>query len=281
LRNAVAARKEAEAARDKEERMRREVESRETVRKAGLLMAQSQFEQADELLGHTPIQKPSLESQALLRTLGDWNAINGQWPRAIERFSLLVKLEPADDLGVTLDQLRLGAALVESGKRGDYERFRQEVVSHFGGTTNPLPDRIIKSCLLLPANRQILERLEAPAETAEKELVGGLVSREPWTSSALALLEYRRGNDLKAMNLSARCLNSRGQNGPPGALAQAVLALAYRRLHQYKEGLAALSQAQERIDLAFKKGLNLNPNNDYENWFDWVLARIVLREGQE
>jgi len=172
------------------------------------------------------------------------------------------------------------------GKRDDYERLRQELVSRFGSTTNPLPDRLLKCCLLLPANGQLLQGLQPAADAAEKELadpeqVG--TSREPWTSSALALFEYRRGDDPKAKAFCTRCLGSRASKGPPAAVAHLILALGYAREHQYNEGLAALRLAQEQIDLAFNKGLNLNLNNDHdaENWFDWVFARILLRECQQ
>jgi hypothetical protein len=294
LRTAVAARQEAEMARAREAQLRREAESRETVRQAGLLMALDQYDQADDLLATITLEKPSLESEALLRTLGDWNAIHGRWSRAVERFGLLVKLNPLDDLGVTLDHFRLGAALIESGKPDDYERFRQEIVLRFGSITNPLPDRLIKCCLMLPANSQILQNLQTSAEIAEKELEFALRAkdrqiltafgsgfRQPWTSSALALFEYRRGDYVKATAFCTRCLSSPGSNGPPGALAHVIQALAYWRLHQETEALAALTRGQELIDVAFKNGLNLNLNDDLENWFDWVLARIVMRECQK
>ncbi|HLH52116.1 MAG TPA: protein kinase [Verrucomicrobiae bacterium] len=281
LHTAEAARKDAENARDEQARLRREAESREIIRQAGLLMAQNKYQQADELLAQASLEKPSLEAQALLRTLGDWNAINGQWPRAVQHVQLLVKLDPLDSLGITLDHFRLGAALIQAGKESDYDRFRQEIVSRFSRTTNSLPDRLIKCCLMLPADQETLRSLDASAEAAESELSGGPPSREPWTSSALALLEYRRGNNLKATSLCARCLKSRGRNGPEAALANAVQAMGYLRLHQRDESLAALSRAREQIDLAFKKGLNLNSNNDYENWFDWILARIILRESEQ
>src|SRR5262249_11269644 len=39
---------------------------------------------------------------------------------------------------------------------------------------------------------------------------------------------------------------------------------------------------REGVDRAFKKGLSLNPSTDpAQNWFDWVLARILMRECQE
>jgi hypothetical protein len=197
---------------------------------------------------------------------------------------VLVQLDPPDDPGVTLDHFRLGAALVEAGQRDEYERFRQETVSRFGNASsavNTLPDRPIRTCLMLPANRELLESLRPAADAAERELAGGFPEREPWISSALALLEYRRGDDLKAAAFCTRCLNSRGANGPPGALARVVLALASWRLDKHEEGLATLKQAEEQIDLAFNKGLGLNLHTLGGYWFDWVLARILLREGQE
>jgi eukaryotic-like serine/threonine-protein kinase len=284
LRTAVVARRQAETATAKEEQLRREAESRETVKEISLLMAQNHYEQADELLSRVSLERPSLETEALLRILGDWNAINGRWPRAIERFASLTKLRPQDGSGTSLDQFRLGMALVESGKRDDYERFRQEIISPFegAGSTTNFVDRSIACSLLLPANQQLLQNLQPMAEAAEKALADGPGFRLSRIASALALLEYRRGNDAKATTLCARCLSSPDCDSPRAALAHVIQALAYWRLGQYAEGFTELSRAQELIDPAFKNGLRLNPNNDpAHNWFDWVLARILMRECQE
>jgi hypothetical protein len=288
LRSAVVAQQDAETARAKEAQLRHDAESRETVKEVGLRMALNQYAQADELLDRLSLQNPSRETEALFRIVGDWNAINGRWPRAIERFGSLVQLDPLDDVPISLDHFRLGTALLESGKRDDYERFRQETISRFGSagsTTNFLPDRLITCCLLLPANQQLLQNLEAMANAAEKGLsdpdrLG--TSRLPWLSSSLALLEYRRGNNAKATTLCTRCLGSPECDAPRAALAHVVQALAYWRLGQYPEGFTELSRAQERIDPAFNNGLNLNPKNDpAQNWFDWVSASILMRECQE
>jgi hypothetical protein len=64
-------------------------------------------------------------------------------------------------------------------------------------------------------------------------------------------------------------------------LARVVLALASWRLEKHEQGLATLKQADEQIDLAFNKGLSRNLHMLGGYWFDWVLARILLREGQE
>ena len=60
-----------------------------------------------------------------------------------------------------------------------------------------------------------------------------------------------------------------------------LLGLLQWRLGKHEEGRATLKQAEEQIDLAFNKGLGLNLHTLGGYWFDWVLARILLREGQE
>ena len=57
LRSAQTARQEAEDARAKEAKLGREAQVRETVRLAGLLMAQNQYDQADELLARIPLAR--------------------------------------------------------------------------------------------------------------------------------------------------------------------------------------------------------------------------------
>jgi tetratricopeptide (TPR) repeat protein len=281
LKIAVAARQEAESARILQAQLQREAETREVLSRVGMLVAEKEYERADELLERIPLQKPSFESQTLLRKLGDWNALNGRWPKAIARFELLTRLDPTDDRA-TLDYFRLGVALVEGGRRDDYHRFQEQSLSRLGSVASKaLPDRLIKTCLLLPANQQVLENLRPAAEAGESELTGVSLEREPWIASALALWEYRRGNDLKASSLCARCLDSRRADHTPAALARTVLALACRRLNQPEKGLIALKQAEERIDLAFNKEISRTPTNSGDYWFDWFLVRILLREYQE
>src|SRR4029453_17384348 len=123
---------------------------------------------------------------------------------------------------------------------------------------------------------------EGAADAAENAVSQTTASRAPGIVSSLALLEYRRGDDLKATTLSARCLSSPHCDAAQAALAHVIQAMAYWRLDQYPEGFTELSRAQERVDLAFQNELNINPNSDpAQNWFDWAIARILLRECQE
>src|SRR4030095_3021050 len=109
--------------------------------------------------------------------------------------------------------------------------------------SNPLPDQLITSCLLLPANQQLLQNLEPIAQAAEKALSDGPAFRLPWISSSRSLLEYRRGNDLKATPLCTRCLSSPDCGASRAALAHAIQALAYWRVGQYGEGVTGPKRA--------------------------------------
>jgi hypothetical protein len=58
--------------------------------------------------------------------------------------------------------------------------------------------------------------------------------------------------------------------------------MSYWQMHQYREAVPKMIEAQGRIDSEFGNGLDPNPSNDPEHhWYDWVLARILLRESQE
>ena len=103
-----------------------------------------------------------------------------------------------------------------------------------------------------------------------------------WSSLSLALLEYRRGNYAKASDLCRKCLAYPESNAPWTTTAQLILAMSYWQLHQYREAVPKMIEAQARIDSVFRNGLNPNPSNDPEqHWFDWVIARILLRECEE
>src|SRR4029453_16709206 len=96
---------------------------------------------------------------------------------------------------ITLDYFKLRSALIAAGRRDDFTRFREEIVARYGHPTNATAaNRIIKSSLLLPAPRKLLELLEPHARACEEMNNNSSVYVAAWTSLSLALLEYRQGN---------------------------------------------------------------------------------------
>ena len=207
-----------------------------------------------------------------------------EWRDAAERLGVLVEVDRVDGWEtITLDYFKLSLALIEAGKRDDFNRFREEIVARYGHTTNATAaNRVIKSSLLLPAPRQFLELLEPCARACEEVITNSSVYVAAWNSLSLALLEYRQGNYARASDLCRKCLAYPERNALWTTTAQLILAMSYWQMHQYREAVPKMIEAQERIDSEFGNGLDPNPSNDPEHhWFDWVLARILLRECQE
>ena len=98
------------------------------------------------------------------------------------------------------------------------------------------------------------------------------------TMLSLALLEYRRGNYGPAMDWSRRCIASYPDyQAARVATAHVILALCCERQRQTGEARAELAKAQGMID-AQSIGES-NPGNVTQGfWFDWLSARVLLRE---
>ena len=108
------------------------------------------------------------------RTLGYWHALQGRWPLAVERLGTLVKVDQSNNMDVvTLDYTALGTALIAAGDLNGYERFRQAAILRFTGTNNFFEDRIIRFCLLLPANQQMMQNMLPRADFMENTGSGG------------------------------------------------------------------------------------------------------------
>jgi tetratricopeptide (TPR) repeat protein len=245
---------------------------------------QEQLLEKDRSLAQMAVPTPSVESAAKYRVLGDWHALRQEWRDAAERFGVLAEVDLLDGWEtITLDYFKLSLALIEAGKRDDFNRFREEFVARYGHTTNATAaNRVIKSSLLLHAPRQLLELLEPCARACEEVITNSSVYVAAWSSLSLALLEYRQGNYARASNLCRKCLAYPERNALWTTTAQLILAMSCLQMHQYREAVPKMIEAQERIDSEFGNGLDPNPSNDPEHhWFDWVLARILLRECQE
>ncbi len=279
-------RQEAETARANESELRRESETREKITQTTLLLTQENYEEADKLLAEIPLSRPTIEGAGVLRTLGDWHAVNGRWRQAADRFSTLLKVDRLDswDL-VTLDYLELGPALIELGDLQGYELFRHDSIARFAGTAYPVADRIIKINLLLPADQAMIRSLLPQVEVAEKtfavveEGASPDVFQAAWRSVSLALLEYRRGEYAKAASWCRRCLAYQEHNAPRTATAHVILAMACWQLDQKAEAQTELAAGRDMIETKFKNHLDRG-SGVQGFWFDWVFARILLREAK-
>jgi len=279
-------------ARSSEARLRKEAELREESSRIALLVTQRRFEEADKLLVGIPPDKPSIEVAAELRALGDWHAAKGRWAQASERFASLVKVHQFDNPEVTsLDQLRLAAALLEAGDRRGYEQWRQSFVAGFRPVAAPLSPSIIKACLLLRAESNLLQWLAAASEVNNTTRNGGEAGIRPTPLQAVAwsdakvLLEYRRGDLVETTR--ARFL---ADSAPRLATFSLVQTMAAWQLKDYwgamitwTKGYALVQAGAREGQVTLTGGAQIFPgiSEPYylqAPWYDWAVADLLLRE---
>jgi len=264
--------------------LRREAETREKITQATVKVSEDQFEDAEKLLSQVTLDKPNVEAAAVLRALAEWRALEGDWPQAAKHFTALLKIDELDGADVgTLDYLECGPALIESGNTEGYERFRNGIAAQCANPTSPFTDRTIKISLLLPPRENFIRSYSIMLQGAEKSLsvdVTNDVFVAAWRSVSLGLVQYRLGEFTKSADSARRCLGYPEHNAPRSATAQVILAMADWRLHRQDEARAEIAQARELIEGKFNAGLDRG-NGAQGFWFDWMFARILLREATE
>jgi hypothetical protein len=286
---AVVAEEKAVQAEANEAALRLNAEAREKITQATFLISQNRFDEADQFLGKNSFTiRPTIESAAVFRSLGEWHALQDQWDAAANRFETLVTVDYLDNWDdMTLDYLRLGTALAESGKPDVYRTFCEQTINHFTGTTNPVvAERTIKISLLRPPDKEILKDLEpftgiAAQAFANPDLGNAdSVFHAAWGCVSLSLIEYRRGNYTKAADWCRRCQAYSQDNLPRTATSETILAMCDFQLGQRNEAAAKLAEGRTIIENRFKNDLERG-DGEQGFWFDWVFGRIILDEAEK
>ena len=273
-----AARREAERGRANEALLRQQADARAAIGQAAALLGEVRFSAADQLLTRVNFPESGLGGEAVFRPLGDWAAAEGLWLRAAEYFKLLLRVDQMNTPDVaTLDSTRCAVALIKAGDEPGYDQFRWHVIERFGGTPYPVEaERTLKNSLLLPAEKTIMAALAPLADLAIKAVPVGTptAQEEPWPGAiawrcvSLALWSYRQGDWAATVRWCRRCL-AYGDGDPVRvATANAILAMSSFQLGQGQDGNDALSLSR---NLAADRGAQ-------EQWFDWALARILMKE---
>jgi tetratricopeptide (TPR) repeat protein len=281
-------------ARSSEARLRKEADVRAEASRIALLVTQRRLEEADKLLARIPLTRPSIEIATELRALGDWHATKGRWQQSADRFASLVKVNQLDDPDVTsVDQLKLATALLEAADHRRYEQWRQSMMTRFSPSMVPLPASIIKGCLLLPAERNLLQWLDAApkVEATSNSSASGIRSTGghgvAW-SDAMVLLEYRHGD-------FANTTRERFLADSPARLAtfSLVKAMATWRLKDYWGAMMEWTKAFALAQAGARQGLVTltarseifpgmsEPDYLQAPWYDWAVAGLLMREWDE
>jgi serine/threonine protein kinase len=277
------ARREAQRGREAEAQLRRKAEAREIITQAISLIEKNQFEKADRLVGSLPSSNAADVGMEAFRPLGDWAAQKGNWRRAAEYYSVVVRLTQFERTPVSSrDYTRYAVVLAELGEHAAYENFCREPIKRFRDISDLIiAERIIKNSLLMPPSPELLTSLVPLAARIEKSISTNVLSAPyndtvPWRCLALALMDYRSGDYAGSVEWSTLGLKfATGPNLSRAASVQAVLAMANHQLGRKEEARAELAKCREVLAENFKP-----PFATADIAFDWFLARLLAREAE-
>ncbi len=270
---------EAQAARNEESRLRRQADARSNIARTAFLLDQGRIDEADALRKQYPLSsiEPSLEAAAVFRSLGDWNASNGRWDQAVQCFRLLQQANRQDIPQKILqrdDLLAIAAALLKESEQ-EYLAFRDEVLARYlPSDGKQKAERLLKVCLIHPADSKILEQLHRDVATMGDPLGTPCPA---WSAFSLSLYQLRSGDIAKTLEACQTGLSLPYCKSSCRASLEAVAALAHVQAGRADLAEAALLRAQALVTECggkdFERGQPIRPY-----WFDWAIAELVIKE---
>ncbi len=278
-------------ARREQTRLLAQAEAGEKIAQAAVFLTYGRIAEADALVAQIDdgLFRPSLECAQVLRALGEWHAIGGRWAESAKRhFALslvITRVDPSDSDKVSFSLMPAASAICENGDDAQYDAFRRNAVARFARTTNPMPaEQVLKASLLTPAPPEFLDSLAPLADVVLTTFEGAdrQASADPyldaWRSFALGLLAQRRGDLEGAIRWSKRCLSYQNPNLPREISARMVMAMSYAQLGRHDEAARLVEEDRARLDERFRSALEPWEPATQILWFDWINARILVRE---
>ena len=293
LEEQVRLRKFADAAHANELLRLAEARGWEDFAHVSVLLSEGKTQEADEQLRKTPISSIQLtpQSAAVLRSLGNWNALRGRWPQSAECFNMLIG---ADDLNNTealtdsLDLVMISCVLIECGDQGAYERFREWAMDRFASSGSVSDaSRILHSLLLVPPDKANLERMDRLKPLMEDS---GFDPNQPsgrdremsvWRAFGLSILEYRKGNFAEAKRWAEVGMSFKDARDYINGALDPVYAMACCKLGDMSNAKTAMDRNRKRIEKAFTPELPAayEPFGKFQGyWWDWIIAKILYEE---
>ncbi len=273
----VGLRLEAEQARDRETKLRKEAEIRERGAGARFLLDSGAFEKVDGLLSGLSLSSVefNVRNAEVFRVLSDWNVVRGRWREAANALDAIFRLGLLDTGAsevASRDLLRFGCLLLEASDIEAYEDLRRNTL-----TRPEVPNdyfltfRVAQLGLLRPIGDEMTIRIKRYVSKIQASPARWPEGAQ-WESFLFALFEYRRGNCTRAV---AYCRDV--TNGPPNCAACtfAVLAASHQRLNHPVEARAALAQCEATVSPNAMRIRKLD-----EFWYDWMFAQFLQREAK-
>jgi hypothetical protein len=213
--------------------------------------------------------------------------LRSEWDRSSARFEQLLQADQQDASEmITMDLLMAGPIQIERGNIKGYEHFRRAAIARFSNTSDAIfAERTLKISLLMPADADVMRSLKQfetlAVESFEKDPVNGgtYPLMAAWRCVSLALMAYREGYYPTAQEWCRQSLNY-GVNTPARiATANIIAAMASHQLGEKDEARSSLETGRQLVESQFSTNLTAGNGND-GFWFDWLFARVLLREAE-
>jgi tetratricopeptide (TPR) repeat protein len=276
-------RQQAQASEQRESELRQQAEAREKIIQAAVLVSQEKYDAASRLLDEvkTPPPKPSFDGVTAYRSVGDWLGMQDRWKESADRYLALMEIDKLDKWGaVTLDYQACGVVLIESGEFERYRQFCRSTIAAFLDTTNvDAASRILKTCLLLPPDAELLKQARPLGEKAESLLKASKSDTRPgWAAIPISLWEYRLGHFQQAAAYCHYGLNEKDTASAQYATLRLILAMADFQMGDIEKAKSELAKARKTIQASPQTLQRGNGQLGY--WYDWAFARVLLREAE-
>ena len=267
-----------------------EAEVREKIAQAAVLLRKNREEEADQLVGTSPVPtvKPSLEATAVFRSLGLWNVAEGRWPQAADRFLKLAQAirvdqsDLANNNAAIADLLLAVPTLIAVGDLDEYRRIVNEAVDLLADSKDPVTaEELIKFSVIIPGDEVALKALRPLAEVLHSNIQADNSFLAGWQSFALSCLEYRMGNFENAVAWGNQCLACTHSSESRNSMTHLVLSMAHYQLNNYETAETEFQSAEEAVKKIFPTGLGPMPDQGNEEsgmWYDWLNAYILFQE---
>jgi hypothetical protein len=265
--------------------LRQDAEAREMLTQSVVLLRKGDLEGAAGILDEIkePPKRPSLDGVTALRAVGEWLALQGRWHEASRRYQWLVEIDKLDPWGpVTLDCQAGGAVFAQRGDVAAYRSFCQVAIDIQADPANgDANGRVLKTCLLLPPDKDLMARLQPIAAATEAwyaDLSPNLANS--WAAIPSGLWRYRSGDFAGAIACTSSAAN------PPARTvtaliptAQLIHAMATFRSGDETAARRQLELARRAIPADFTLRVLGDGSQGY--WYDWLFARVLLKEAAD
>ncbi|MBN2164192.1 MAG: serine/threonine protein kinase [Pontiellaceae bacterium] len=279
---ALEAQHAAEQAEQRQALLRIKAEDRERIAMAAFYISQGRkedaYREADQISTEL---SPSLETEHVLRTVGEWLALRGEFEASSKYFNRLLDVDVKDNsYNITGDFLMAGPVLLKTGNQAAYDAFRRIAIERCKGMQNPASvERVIKIALLIPGDDEMMQRLLPFARLAAKATLDPDENdgAATWRCVSLALWAYRNGDAAESEIWARKSLGFSTRNELRDATASIILSMACRQQGEIPAGRVALERGRDIVKARTVDGLTWgSPAQGL--WFDVLFAEFLLNE---